>query len=138
MNYKESLIIVSMLHAAYPADKKATQAELMERAKGYAISMADIDFETVEAACEHIIKTSNWYPTTKEILEAVKRVKLAAEVTPIPQAEPIADAELGEYVEALCEWLGFDCEPNEEALNEYYENHPERLEKMRGWLKYEE
>lgn len=137
MNYKESISIVKMLHSAFPSDRKATPGELMERAKGYAVTFADENVLTVKAAAEYIIRTSNWYPTTKEILEAVKRSKIS-EVTPITQAEPIHDAELEEYIEAFCEWIGFEGEPNDKALDNYYEQYPERLEKMKGWLKYEE
>ena len=140
MNVKESLMIVQIIHNAYPYDRKASNVELMERAKTYQVAMADEDFETVKEAAESIIKTSKWLPNVNEILEAVKRVKLAniTQVTPIHTAEPIADAELEEYIEAFCEWLGFDGEPNDSALDEYYEKHPERLEVMRRWLKYEE
>lgn len=137
MNYKESLAIVMMLHKRIPSDKRATQAEIMERAKGYAVSMAAEDFETVKKAAEFIIRTSIFYPSEKEILEAVKRCKIA-EVTPITEAESVNDPEMEEYIEAFCNWIGFEGEPKEDALEEYYDKHPERLEKMRRFLKYEE
>ena len=135
MNTKEALKIVNLLHSAYPQDKKATPAELFERATTYSVTMADEDYETVEAAALHIIRTSHWYPNPNEILEAVKRVKLdrsSAAITPITTAQPIEDEALNGWLDAFCEWIGFGCEEDETAIARYYEKHPDMREKMKG------
>jgi len=136
MNTKEALKIVNLLHSSYPQDKKATPAELFERAQTYAITMADEEYETVEAAAIHIIKTSKWYPNTNEILETVKRVKLdqakAPTITPITTAEPIEDEALNGWLDAFCDWIGFGCEDDDQALARYYEAHPDMRDKMKG------
>ena len=135
MNTKEALKIVNLLHSAYPQDRKATTSELFQRAETYAITMADEEYATVEAAAIHIIKTSNWYPNPNELLEAVKRVKLdrsTAAVTPITTAEPVEDEALNAWLDAFCEWLGFGCEEDDTAIARYYEKHPDMVEKMKG------
>ena len=131
---------MNILHTAFPHDRKATPSELFQRAETYAITMADVDYETVEAAAYHIIKTQKWHPNPQEILEAVKRVELNkdTEVTPITTAQPIEDEVLNDWLEAFCDWLGFGCEEDETALGRYYEKHPERLSKMREVLHNDE
>lgn len=140
MNTKEALKIVNILHAGIPSDKKATPSDLFARAETYAITMADEDYETVEAAAHYLLRTSKWYPAPAEILEAVKRVKLdnSTAVTPITTAEPVTDEKLNEWLDAFCEWLGFDCEENPTALDDYYDQHPEQLAKMREVFHYGE
>lgn len=119
MNLREAVTIVQLLHNAYPQDRKATKEELAQRAETYSISMADYDFETVRKAACHLIKTSKWYPTTKEILDSVSWVRMTdtkpkAEVSPIPKLN-IREDKVDEYLEVFCEWIGFGCEPNDDA-----------------------
>ena len=134
MNVKESLQIVNLLHSAFPQDRKATQADLFTRANTYSVALAKESYEDVRKAAEHIIQTSNWYPTTKELIKAVetvRRMEAPAMVTNIPKAEPIPEEDLNEYLDAFCEWIGFGCEEDSTALDRYYDKHPEMIEKMR-------
>lgn len=115
MNIEESVKIVNLLHSAYPQDKKATRADLFQRAETYHIAFIDYTYETVERAARHVIATSKWLPTTAELLEEVKRAYLTQPmptVTPITRAEPIDDARLDEWLDAFCEWIGFGGEEN--------------------------
>lgn len=117
MNIKESIEIVTLLHAAYPQDKRTTQEELFQRAEAYSIALAEYDVQTVRKAAERCIASLKFYPTTKELLDAVSFVRLTtpAEVTPITRAEPIDDEKLEAYLDAFCEWIGFGSEPNDNA-----------------------
>ena len=129
MTTKEALIIVNLLHAAYPQDRKATTAELYQRAESYAVALADYDLETVRRAAQHCIATNKWHPTTAELINEVKRAYLAtpgASVTPITTAEPIEDEDLDEYLDAFCQWIGFGGEENDD------------IELPKGVLRYEE
>lgn len=117
MTIQESIKIVSLLHNSYPQDKKATKEDLAQRAESYHISFADYDYETVKAAAVHCINTSKWHPTTKELLDAVARIRLTTpapvKVTPIAQATIIDPDRVDEYLDAFCEWIGFGTEPND-------------------------
>lgn len=116
MNIKESLRIVSILHSAYPQDKRATADELAQRAESYNIALGDYDFETVKKAAEYCIRSSKWHPTTRELLDAVARARItdAPTVTPIPSKGEAPDPdEVEKYLEAFVEWIGFGCEPND-------------------------
>ena len=120
MNLKESIRIVQLLHNAYPQDRRATAEDLSQRAQSYHIALADYDFETVQKAAQHCIATSKWYPTTAELIEKVKLVKLtnvpAVKVTPITRAEAIDDERVDEWLEAFCDWIGFGDEANDSAV----------------------
>ena len=116
MNIEESIKIINLLHGAYPQDKKATRAELFQRAETYHIAFIDYDYLTVERAARHCIATRKWMPTTAELLEEVKRAYLtkATTVTPITTAKPVDDERLDEWLDAFCEWIGFGCEANDD------------------------
>ena len=114
MTLKESITIVNLLHSAYPQDRKATKADLSQRAESFQIALADYDFETVRRAAQHIIATSKWHPTTAELIVESKKAKLVAPVvTPITTAKPVDDEKLEAYLDAFCEWIGFGGEPND-------------------------
>lgn len=119
MTIKESFQLVNILHAAYPQDRKATKAELSQRAESYHVAFADYDFETVKRAAQNCIAISKFYPTTAELIQEVKRIQLTtipASVTPITTAEPIEDEKLEAYLDAFCEWIGFGCEANDDVI----------------------
>lgn len=116
MNIKEAMKVVMYLHDSYPQDRKATQDDLFQRAESYSITLADYPVDIVMKAASHCVMTSKWYPTTKELLDAVQRERLLAEppkVTPIPKAVAVDPDKVDEYLEAFCEWIGFGCEPND-------------------------
>lgn len=129
MTTKEAITIVNILHSAYPQDRKATRAELSQRAESYEVALADYDFETVKRAAQNCIANSRFYPTTSELIDEVKRIYLTttpASVTPITEAEPIEDEKLEAYLDAFCEWIGFGCEAND------------AVELPKGVLRYDE
>lgn len=116
MNIRESIEIVNLLHAAYPQDKRATREDLLQRAESYSVALADTDVELVKKAAQYHIRTSKWHPTTKELLDAVSRVRLSEvpTVTPVKTVRPTVDeARLDEYLDAFCEWIGFGEEAND-------------------------
>ena len=114
MNLKESIKIVQMLHTAYPQDRKATAAELSQRAQSYQVAFADYEYSVVERAAQFCIMSNKWYPTTRELLDAAARARLTASVTPITTAKPVDDAEMEKYLDAFCLWLGFGNDPDGE------------------------
>lgn len=119
MNIKESIKIVNLLHAAYPQDRRATKEDLYQRAESYHVALVNYDYETVEKAARHCIATSKWYPTTAELIENVKRATLTAvpdiKVKPITPAQILNEAEVDNWLDAFCEWIGFGCEANDNA-----------------------
>lgn len=118
MTITEAIQLVNILHSAYPQDRKATKAELAQRAESYHVALADYDFETVKTAAQHIIASSKWLPTMAELIQEVKRVELVnipASVSPITRAEPVDDAKVEAYLDAFCEWIGFGTEPNDDV-----------------------
>lgn len=114
MTIKDAIKIVTLLHNAYPQDKRATADDLAQRAEAYHVAFADYDLETVQKAATYCIKTSKWHPTTKELIDAATRVRLseAVKVTPI-QTDTADDAEIEQYLDAFVEWIGFGCEPDD-------------------------
>ncbi len=119
MKIEEAIKLVNLLHGAYPSDKKATAQDLAQRAESYNVALADYDFETVKRAAQNCIANSKFYPTTSELIDEVKRIYLTttpASVTPITEAEPVDDPEVEAYLEAFCEWIGFGCEANDDAI----------------------
>jgi hypothetical protein len=117
MNLKESVQIVNYLHTSYPQDRNASKEELMQRAEAYHITFADYDYPTVAKAARHHIETCKWYPTTRELLDAVSWVRLTeprkANVTPIPPKLKVKDGMENELLDAFCEWIGFGQEPDD-------------------------
>lgn len=116
MNTKEAIKVVMYLHDSYPQDRKATREDLFQRAESYSVSFADIPADLVMKAATHCVNTSKWYPTTKELHDAITREKMIAvppKVTPIPKAVAVDPEKVDEYLEAFCEWIGFGCEPND-------------------------
>lgn len=115
MNIKEAIKVVTFLHTAYTQDRKATTEELAQRAQTYSIAFADYDLALVMRAAQHCVRTSKYYPTPSELLEAVKFIRLVPEQDPQPaRVTPIDEKVVDEYLEAFCEWIGFGCEANDE------------------------
>lgn len=142
MNIKETLKLVQFLHSAYPQDRKATQSDLAQRVNAYNVMFADYEADDVMQAAEHCVATKKWYPSPQELLEAVNRIQLThieappneIHITPcrvFPLNKELAD----EYLDALCDWA--TDEGNENALDEFYQRHPETLEPVRRFWKNE-
>lgn len=115
MNIKEAIKVVNFLHTAYTQDRKATNEELAQRAQTYSITFADYDLALVMRAAQHCVRTSKYYPTPSELLEAVKFIRLVPEQEPQPaRVTPIDEKVVDEYLDAFCEWIGFGCDANDE------------------------
>ncbi len=73
MTIQEATKIVYMIHAAYPQDRKATEAEIIARVQLYAAEFADYKAEIVTEAARHLIRTSKYIPSTAELIRAAQR-----------------------------------------------------------------
>lgn len=115
MNIKEALKLTQFLHGSYTADRKATPAELAQRAQTYSITFADYEADLVMKAAQHCINTKRFYPSTSELLEACNYIRMTSVPEAIAPARvtPIDEKVVDEYIEAFCEWIGFGCEPND-------------------------
>lgn len=142
MNTKETLKLVQFLHSAYPQDRNVTQSELAQRVNTYSVMFADYDSEDVMQAAERCVSTNKWYPSPQELLEAVKWVRYMQQEAPPNEIQitpcrvfPLNKELADEYIDALCEWA--TDEGNENALDEFYQRHPETLEPVRRFWKDE-
>lgn len=118
MNIKEAVKVVNFLHTAYISDNKATASDLAQRAQTYSVTFSEYDLETVMKAAQHCVRTSRFYPTPSELLQACSHVRLTsvseqAEAQPA-RVTPIDEKVLDEYLDAFCEWIGFGCEANDD------------------------
>ena len=104
------------------------------------MTLGSFTAESVYKAARLHMETSKFFPSPAEIRDKMVKASIAYEppkVTAIPAPAPVKEAELNEWIDAVCEWIGFGCEENDKALDEYYDRHPEMLAKMTSILPYE-
>ena len=119
MNREETIKLLAMVRANYPnvkiGDASATVSAWEMALGGYS---AELVFK---AARLHMM-TSKFFPTPADIVEKMVRSEivytgpeLKAIEAPKARVTPIPEENIDEYLEAFCEWIGFGCEPNDDA-----------------------
>lgn len=109
-------------------------------ADSWEMAFGDVEAEAVFKAARFHVDTSPFFPTIADIKKKIVRATVAyaeepkspARLTSIAGAEPIEDEKLNEWLDAFCDWIGFGCEPNEDALGDFYDKNPEMEERMKG------
>lgn len=119
MTTKEAAKIVYQLHAAYPSDRKATEDDLLSRTEIFQITLAEIDFETVQLAVKHAINSNKFMPTVQEIYSSCKLLRTISKAGFITSDPEDYDDSQDEYLENFCKWIGLGYE--EEALPKNFE-----------------
>ena len=110
MTIQEATRVVYMIHAVYPQDRRATEAELLDRIDAWAVFFADYPFPIVDAAVKSWIKSSAYMPTPEEIKKACdtrakfeKLISEAGYINQIPDPSPAVEAMLDNLIESLIE-----------------------------------
>lgn len=114
-------------------------------ADSWEMALGSFSADAVFKAARLHMETSPFFPTPADIRKNIVRATVAyaeeqkspARLTSIAGAEPIEDEKVVEWLDAFCEWIGFGCEPNDDALYDYYQKNPDMKKKMEGVLPYE-
>ena len=114
-------------------------------ADSWEMALGSFSAEAVFKASRLHMETSPFFPTPADIRKTIVRASVAyaeepkspARLTSIAGAEPIEDEKLNEWLDAFCDWIGIGCEPNDNALYDYYQKNPDMKKKMDGVLPYE-
>ena len=114
-------------------------------ADSWEMALGSFSAEAVFKASRLHMETSPFFPTPADIRKNIVRASVAyaeepkspARLTSISGAEPIEDEKLIEWLDAFCDWIGIGCEPNDDALYDYYQKNPDMKKKMDGVLPYE-
>ena len=124
--------LLEMLCATYPNARIKDAAQTLD---AWEMNFAEYPAETVYKATRLHMETCKFFPSPADIFDLMVKAQIkysnTPHVTAIPAAVPLPDEEVDEYLDAVCEWIGFGCEENDAALTEFYEKHPEMLPKMR-------
>ena len=126
--------LLETLFAAYPNTKMKDPAKTLDV---WEMDLAEYNAEDIyKAARLYIAEGNTFFPVPGALTKIIPKAQLIynapPKVTVIPSSLP--DSKTTEYIESFCEWIGFGSEPNDEALDEYYEKHPEMLEPIRRAL----
>ena len=135
MTRDEITSLLEMLVANYPntkiRDPKAT-------ADSWEMTLGMYQAESVFKAARYHMDTSTFFPTPADIKKKMVRAKLIYDeplkVTAIPSPKSVSDEKVLEYIDAVCEWVGFGTEEDDTALDRFYDKNPD----MVGMLPYEE
>ena len=110
MTIQEATREVYLIHAAYPQDRNAKEAELLDRIDLWAVFFADKPFSIVDRAVKAWIKSSKFMPTPEEIGKACDTlarfeniIKDAGYIHQIPEPSPEVQAMLDRLIEFLLE-----------------------------------
>lgn len=110
MTIQEATRVVYMIHAVYPQDRRATEAELLDRVDLWAVFFAEYPFPIVDAAVKSWIKSSSYMPTPEEIKRACDTrrrfenlIKDAGYINQLPDPSPAVEAMLDNLIEFLME-----------------------------------
>lgn len=110
MTIQEASRIVYLVHAAYPQDRKATEAELLDRIELWSVFFADYPVQIVDKAVKAWIKSSSFMPNVEEIKKACDVRKkfeeliagagyISAMPAPSPELEAKLDALIADIIE---------------------------------------
>lgn len=110
MTIQEATHIVYLIHAAYPQDRRATEAELLDRIDLWSVFFADYPVAIVDKAVKAWIKSSSFMPSVEEIKKScdVRRdferlIADAGYISAIPAPSPALEAKLDALIESIIE-----------------------------------
>ena len=138
MTREEIANLLKILAKNYQRKIKPSDAKTL--VGSWELTLGAFSAEAVYKAARLHMENSPFFPTPADIRKNIVRASVAyaeepkspARLTSIAGAEPIEDEKLNEWLDAFCEWIGFGCEPNEDALGDYYDKNPEMMERMKG------
>lgn len=138
MNREEIANLLKILSKNY--QKRISPSDAKTLVDSWELTLGAFTAEEVYKAARLHMETSPYFPNPADIRKNIVRASVAyaeepkspARLTSISGAEPIEDEKLNEWLDAFCEWIGFGCEPNEDALGDYYDKNPEMMERMKG------
>lgn len=138
MNREEIANLLKILSKNY--QKRISPSDAKTLVDSWELTLGAFTAEEVYKAARLHMETSVYFPNPADIRKNIVRATVAyaeepkspARLTSIAGAEPIEDEKLNEWLDAFCEWIGFGCEPNEDALGDYYDKNPEMMERMKG------
>lgn len=143
MNREEIANLLKILSKNY--QKRISPSDAKTLVDSWELTLGAFTAEAVYKAARLHMETSVYFPNPADIRKNIVRATVAyaeepkspARLTSIAGAEPIEDEKVVEWLDAFCEWIGFGCEPNDDALYEYYQKNPDMKKKMEGVLPYE-
>lgn len=110
MTIQEATREVYLIHAAYPQDRNAKEAELLDRIDLWAVFFADYPASIVDKAVKSWIKSSSFMPTPEEIKKACDtRVKFetlienAGYISQLPEPTPEVEQMLDDLIKSIIE-----------------------------------
>lgn len=143
MNREEIANLLKILSKNY--QKRISPSDAKTLVDSWELTLGAFSAEAVYKAARLHMETSPFFPNPADIRKNIVRASVAyaeepkspARLTSIAGAEPIEDEKVVEWLDAFCEWIGFGCEPNDDALYDYYQKNPDMKKKMEGVLPYE-
>lgn len=134
MTRDEITKLLEMLAANYPHVKIKDAKKTVDT---WEMTLGMFQAEAVYKAARLHMENSSFFPSPAEIRKQMTKAKLIYDeppkVTAIPAATSVTDEKVLEYIDAVCEWVGFGTEEDDKALDRFYEKNPD----MAGMLPYE-
>lgn len=137
MTREEIAKLLKLVSSAYPNTKIKDIKTMVD---AWEMAFGSFDAEAVYKAARLHMDTNKFFPTPADIKEKMVKAKVVygeTTVTALPSPATQDNEKLEEWLDAFCEWIGFGGEPNDDALEEYYQKNPEMRAKMSGILPYE-
>ena len=137
MTREEIARLLKLVYSAYP---NAKIKDIKTMVDAWEMTFGSYDAEAVYKAARLHMETNRFFPTPADIKEKMVKAKVVfgeATVTALPSPATEDNEKMEGWLDAFCEWIGFGCEPNDDALEEYYQANPEMRAKMSGILPYE-
>lgn len=136
MNRDETSKLLELLYGAYPNTKIRDPQSMLTT---WELTLGDYSAESVYKAARLHMATSKFFPSPAEIREKMVKASILYETPSMARIEEGMKSENTEkwfaFCDALCEKIGFGCEPNEDIdLRDYL---PEG-EEMPNFLPYEQ
>ena len=136
MNRDETSKLLELLYGAYPNTKIRDPQSMLTT---WELTLGDYSAESVYKAARLHMATSKFFPSPAEIRDKMVKASILYERPSMERIEAGLKSENTEkwfaFCDALCEKLGFGCEPNEDIdLRDYL---PEG-EEMPNFLPYEQ
>ena len=119
MTREETIKLLAMVRANYPNVKISDPSATVS---AWEMALGGYSAEAVFKSARLHMMTSKFFPTPADILEKLVRSEIVyngpdIKQIPAPKAfvSPIPEENVDEYLEVFCEWIGFGCEPNDDA-----------------------
>jgi len=119
MTREETIKILAIVRANYP-NTKINDASATVSA--WEMTLGSYTADAVMRAVKMHMVTCKFFPTPADILDKMVRSEIVyngPKLKAIPAQKalvtPIPEENIDEYLEVFCEWIGFGCEPNDNA-----------------------